>query len=66
MLRIPKQATKAPQAGAAVYRLLKNEVRASINLARSYRLSGSHRLAVQFLNDASQSRRDLTSLMGAI
>lgn len=42
-----------------LYCLLKNEIRASIQLARSYRLAGERRLAAQFLNDAAESRREL-------
>lgn len=42
-----------------LYCLLKNDIRASIQLARSYRLAGERRLAAQFLNDAAESRREL-------
>lgn len=58
----PKQVTKAPSGAAVPSRLtqlLKNEIRASIQLARSYRLAGERRLAIQFLNDAAQTRIEL-------
>ncbi|MGF1723613.1 hypothetical protein [Photobacterium nomapromontoriensis] len=47
-----------------LYHLLKREIRASIVLARNYRLSGERRLAIQFLNDAALCRRELIELEG--
>ncbi|MGR5078848.1 hypothetical protein [Photobacterium swingsii] len=47
-----------------LYGLLKKDLRASIALARNYRLSGERRLAVQFMNDAAQTRSELITLRG--
>ncbi|MGF1718398.1 hypothetical protein L4D08_26500 [Photobacterium chitinilyticum] len=47
-----------------LYHLLKREIRASLILARSYRLSGERRLAIQFLNDAGRTRAELATLRG--
>ena len=67
--RIPKQVTKAPS-GAAVssplIQLLKNEIRASILLSKSFRANGERRVAFQFLNDADLARRELMGLINAI
>lgn len=49
-----------------LYCLLKNDIRASIQLARSYRLSGERRLAIQFLNDAAESRLELLGVINAL
>ena len=48
-----------------LYHLLKKDIRASIVLARNYRLNGERRLAIQFMNDAAVSRRELSELIHA-
>ncbi|KLV10083.1 hypothetical protein C9I92_21195 [Photobacterium ganghwense] len=68
VIRFPKQVTKAPSGAAVSSRLtqlLKNEIRASIQLARNYRLAGERRLAAQFLNDAAESRLELLGVLHA-
>jgi hypothetical protein len=47
-----------------LYQLLKNDIRASIMLARSYRVAGERRTAIQFINDAAQTRSELNEMLG--
>ncbi|WP_164918562.1 hypothetical protein [Photobacterium chitinilyticum] len=47
-----------------LYHLLKREIRASLILARNFRLNGERRLAIQFLNDAGRTRAELAALRG--
>ncbi|MCW8330888.1 hypothetical protein MD588_19015 [Photobacterium sp. SDRW27] len=46
--------------------LLKREIRASLVLARNYRLAGERRAAIQFMNDAANIRQELAGLLNAI
>ncbi|WP_157134401.1 hypothetical protein [Photobacterium profundum] len=51
---------------STLYQLLKNDIRASIALARSYRLAGKRRIAIQFMADIKETRKELTEVIANV